>query len=97
MPHSILKNRLGVMETNLSFRTRYSYVKMSGRSLAQVLVRKDLLSEKCGHHKCFPCQTGGGVCTRQGVLSRITCQTCLESGQKSKVAKGAKRARRSSC
>ena len=28
------------METNLSFRTRYSYVEMTGRTLAQVLVRK---------------------------------------------------------
>ena len=89
MPHRMLKNRLEVMETNLSFRTRYSYVEMTGRTLAQVLVRKELISEKCGRPKCFPCQTGGGVCTRQGVLYRITCQTCLEPGQKSQVAKGA--------
>ena len=89
MPHSMLKNRLGVMETNLSFRTRYSYVEMTGRTLAQVLVRKDFISEKCGLPMCFPCQTEGGVCLRQGVLYRITCQTCLESGQKSEVAKSA--------
>ena len=89
MPHIMLKNRLGVMETNLSFRTRYSCVEMTGRTLAQVLVRKDLISERCGHPKGFPCQTGGGVCIRQEVLYRITCQTCLESGQKSEVAKGA--------
>ena len=41
---------------------------------------------KCGSEECFPCRGDrGGDCRKQGVTYRLTCTTCQEEGNSSKV------------
>ena len=41
-----------------------------------------LKNEKCGRNDCFPCETGGGKCEKNGAGYEIVCVTCLKAGRK---------------
>ena len=60
-PESQLKSRLSALESKLGFRAKYRYVEQAGRTLSQMIVRKDPVGGPCGRPKCFPCQTKGGT------------------------------------
>ena len=41
-----------------------------------------LKNEKCGRQDCFPCETGGGKCEKNGAGYEIVCVTCMRAGRK---------------
>ena len=41
-----------------------------------------LKDEKCGRDDCFPCETGGGKCEKNGAGYEIVCVTCQRAGRK---------------
>ena len=84
-PESSLKNRLTKMEQGLKFNTSFRYCESMGRSIRELLVKKDPASEHSGRESYFPCQSKVGSCRRQGGIYRISCNTCKEKGQKESV------------
>ena len=56
-----------------------------GRSLRELLVKKDPAAEHYSREACFPCPYKVGVCMRQGVIYRITCNKCKDEGKKDAV------------
>ena len=76
-PESGLKKLLQDGEETLPGKTKVKYVEKSGRSLRDSLVSTDPWSSHCGRSNCFPCLSGQhGVCSRQGVVYKITCERC---------------------
>ena len=41
-----------------------------------------LKNEKCGRNDCFPCETDGGKCEKNGAGYEIVCVTCQRAGRK---------------
>ena len=41
-----------------------------------------LKNEKCGRNDCFPCETGGGKCEKNGAGYEVVCVTCQRAGRK---------------
>ena len=80
-PEGTLRASLNSLEAGLRFKTRIKYVEQQGRTVAEMLVRKDPTPFNCGRDTCFTCLTSPGVCTRQGGLYRITCLICKAEGK----------------
>ena len=59
-----------------------------GRSIRELLVRKDPVPEHCGRVSCLPCRHKVGCCTRQGPVYKISCNTCKEIGDKESIYVG---------
>ena len=48
----------------------------------RTLKSKPLKNEKCGRDVCFPCETGGGKCEKNGAGYEVVCVTCQRAGRK---------------
>ena len=77
-----LKNCLTRMEANLGFKRRVKFAEELGQTVGQMLIRRDPDPQECGR-RCFPCMTKPGVCQRQGVVYKISCNTCRDMGKTS--------------
>ena len=53
-PGSQLRNMLKKLEQRLKFKTRFRYCEEMGRSVRELLVKKDPSLEHCGRDACFP-------------------------------------------
>ena len=61
-------------ESALGYRTRFRFVEELGRSIREMLVRKDPDPKVCDRDNCFPCMAKPGACMRQWALYRIECK-----------------------
>ena len=48
----------------------------------RTLKSEPLKNEKCGRDVCFPCETGGGKCEKNGAGYEVVCVTCQRAGRK---------------
>ena len=48
----------------------------------RTLKSEPLKNEKCGRDVCFPCETGGGKCEKNGGGYEVVCVTCQRAGRK---------------
>ena len=80
-----MRNKLSRLEENLKFTTRFKYAEQMGRSMRELVVRKDPEPTHCARKEGFPCQSKPGLCMRLGVVYRISCLTYLEKGEKETV------------
>ena len=53
----------------------------AGDSVKHIAKAEPLRSHSCGRNDCFPCQSGGGKCEKNGTGYRIVCLTCKEAGK----------------
>ena len=60
-PGSTLRNNLTKMEQKLGFKTRFRYCEEMGRSIRELLVRKDPNPEHCSQTNCLPCKSRVGA------------------------------------
>ena len=74
-PNSELKKALGEMEEKLGYKTRVKYQEELGRTVSQILVKKDPSPEVCGRKDCFSCRWKPGYCQRPGPIYNMMCQT----------------------
>ena len=87
-PFSALKNRMTKAEANLGYKTRFRFVEELGRSLQQILVKKNPDPQECGRENCLPRKYKPGDCMRQNALYRLDCQLCKTEEQKTSVYVG---------
>ena len=80
-PSSELKSRINKIEMGLRNLTRFKYVEEMGRTIREMVVRKDPDPKHCGRSNCFTCKEKPGACMRAGIVYRITCMTCKQGGQ----------------
>ena len=59
-----------------------------GRSIRELLVKKDPNPEHCGRNTCLPCKSKVGACLRQGAVYKISCMTCKTEGSRNTVYLG---------
>ena len=75
----ILRSSLMKMESKLDFENNVKYSEELGRTVADMLVRKDPEPIDCGRQNCFTCRSEAGKCQRQNLIYEITCITCQRS------------------
>ena len=71
------------VETGLGFSQKVKYVEYMGRTVSQLLCRKDPWGAHCGREHCMPCKTEPGKCMRQGCIYLMTCMMCEKEGRHS--------------
>ena len=81
-PDSRLKTMLTRLEGRLGYRTRFKYVEEMGHTLTQMLCRKDPTPSECRRQDCMTCRSKPGACLKEGIVYKMTCQSCEEAGRK---------------
>ena len=55
---------------------RVAVLERAGDSVKHIAKAEPLRIQSCGRNECFPCQSGGGKCEKNGTGYRIVCLTC---------------------
>ena len=81
-PNSDLKNQITKIESSLKNVTRFRFIEEMGRTVREMVVKKDPDPQDCGRYSCFTCQDKPGNCMRAGLVYKIMCKTCHAKGDK---------------
>ena len=60
---------------------RVAVLERAGDSVKHIAKAEPLRIQSCGRNECFPCQSGGGKCEKNGTGYRIVCLTCQAAGK----------------
>ena len=60
---------------------RVAVLERAGDSVKHIAKSEPLRIQSCGRNECFPCQSGGGKCEKNGTGYKIVCLTCQSPGK----------------